>query len=264
MKWMTFNMRFDNAEDGGNAWRYRKDGAAEVIRHWAAEVIATQEMQPGMIRDLAALLPEYRWIGADRGDGEHCAVWYHPDSVELADAGDFMLSETPDVIGSKSWDAVCPRICTWALLRRREDGFRYAVFNVHTDHEGSESRWRSVALVLERMGLLVAKHGGDLPLVLMGDMNAPPQERCVAMVLDEDVNAVGLRDGFERLRDPAGERLTFHDFKGEVRGEPIDYIFHSRHFEPSSVVIDRRRVNGRYPSDHYPVVMETAYGSSLG
>ena len=259
MKLMTFNMRFNTESDGENAWPHRTGYVAEVVRRSSVEVVGTQELNLDMIQDLAPLLPEYRWAGADRGDGETSAVWYRPDLVELVQSGDFMLSETPDVIGSVGWDAVCPRICTWAILRRCEDGFTYALFNAHADHVGEESRWRSMALILERMASMSVEHGGDLPMVLMGDMNAYPQERCIAMLSDESVNTVGLRNGFERLLDPVGERLTFHEYKGGVQGEPIDYIFHTKHFEPATVMINRRLMNGKYPSDHYPVVMEMTY-----
>lgn len=258
LKLMTFNVRVNTPYDGENAWPYRVPAVAQAIRNSQAAIIGTQEMRPPMIDDLVPLLPEYRWVGGDRGDGETSSIGYRPDLVELLETGDFMLSETPDQFGRKGWDADCPRICTWALLRTIEDGRKFAFFNAHLDHVGLEARWRSIVLIMERMDSFVKQYGPELPLVLTGDMNSEPNERCIALMSDERVNTIGLKNGYDIMLEPADDRRTFHEYKGGNQGEPIDYIFHSAQLHPVSIWIDRDQVDGRYPSDHYPVVMELA------
>ena len=39
---MTFNMRYDNPEDGENNWMYRRDRAAEVVTSHRIDVFGTQ------------------------------------------------------------------------------------------------------------------------------------------------------------------------------------------------------------------------------
>ena len=47
---------------------------------------------------------------------------------------------------------------------------------------------------------------------------------------------------------------TYHGFKGKRKGDPIDYIFFSEEFELEDAYIDQTSFDGRYPSDHYPLV----------
>jgi endonuclease/exonuclease/phosphatase family metal-dependent hydrolase len=46
---------------------------------------------------------------------------------------------------------------------------------------------------------------------------------------------------------------TYHKFKGRVSGRRIDHIPMSEHVQALDVRIDRKTLNGRYPSDHFPV-----------
>lgn len=43
-------------------------------------------------------------------------------------------------------------------------------------------------------------------------------------------------------------------FKGRMKGEPIDYIFVTDEFVVEEVYLDTSSSEGRYPSDHYPLV----------
>jgi hypothetical protein len=63
----------------------------------------------------------------------------------------FWLSETPDVKGSRGWDAALPRIVTWGRLRDRHTGAAFHVFNTHFDHQREEARRRSAELLLRRV-----------------------------------------------------------------------------------------------------------------
>ena len=52
----------------------------------------------------------------------------------------------------------------------------------------------------------------------------------------------------------AGDSGTYHGFKGRIKGRRIDYIFVSDEFEVEEAYVDRTNFDGRYPSDHYPLV----------
>ena len=41
---MTFNMRYDNPEDGADNWRFRRGRVAEVIASHGVDVFGTQEL----------------------------------------------------------------------------------------------------------------------------------------------------------------------------------------------------------------------------
>ena len=66
---MTFNIRYNNPDDGEHAWPHRKERVASVIRFHEADLVGMQEALKGQIDDLEALLPEYAWIGVGRDDG---------------------------------------------------------------------------------------------------------------------------------------------------------------------------------------------------
>src|SRR4051812_12931083 len=70
MRVMSFNLRYDNAGDGPNAWPLRKAWVAQLIRFHDADVVGVQEALSGMLADLDTLLPEYSRIGVGRTDGE--------------------------------------------------------------------------------------------------------------------------------------------------------------------------------------------------
>ena len=162
---MTFNIRFDNPGDGPDAWPHRKDLAASMIRFHRAGLIGVQEALKHQLDDLTARLPGYAWVGVGRADGreagEYSAILYRTDRFELMDDGTFWLSETPEVPGSKSWDAAIERIVTWAQFRDRETGKTFFHFNTHFDHVGQVARAESAKLILQRIAAQAKDVGLD-------------------------------------------------------------------------------------------------------
>ena len=51
----------------------------------------------------------------------------------------------------------------------------------------------------------------------------------------------------------SGHEATFNDWKGTVKGSRIDYILHTKDWEPLAADIVRTSYEGFWPSDHYPV-----------
>ena len=56
---MSYNIRYDNPEDGMNNWQYRKDRAATAIRFYDVDILGTQEVLHNQLEDLKQRLPEY-------------------------------------------------------------------------------------------------------------------------------------------------------------------------------------------------------------
>ena len=89
----------------------------------------------------------------------------------MLDTGNFWLSETPDLSGSRSWDTSCVRMVTWAVFLNEVDNRKFCVFNTHFDHVSEEARQKSAVLVWDRI-----KHlRQNLPVFLVGDFNNPQQ-----------------------------------------------------------------------------------------
>ena len=242
---MTFNLRLDTKDDGGNAWPHRKKAVIETILSHQPAVLGTQEGLHHMIEFMASSLKDYGKIGQGRevgGEGEYNAIFYKKDELQLIDHGQFWLSETSDIPGSVSWDSACPRICTWGKFRLLENPEKeIVVFNTHLDHVSQLAREKGIALIGTHIKYYNQQ---DIPTVLMGDFNCEPNNDVI-----EHVRSMGLTETLSVGR-------TFHDFAGGVEGYPIDYIFKSQEITPIKSMIDHQTVNQRYPSDHYPVISE--------
>lgn len=248
---MTFNMRYDNPEDGGNNWRFRRDRAAGVVASHDIDVFGTQEVLANQLADLKRLLPGYAAVGVGREDGaeagEFSAVFYKRDRFTLLGSGTFWLSETPEVPGSKGWDGACERVATWAVLRDK-DGREFLFINTHLDHVGQVARDEGVSLLMKRIGSL----RGNRPVILTGDFNSEPGSSVVAHVQKDGV----LRDVKAVAAQKSGTEWSFSDFGQipEAERPLLDYIFVS-----GDVAADRYEVlpdtfGGGYVSDHAPVM----------
>ncbi|UQZ84651.1 Endonuclease/Exonuclease/phosphatase family protein [Paenibacillus konkukensis] len=257
MTLMTFNLRTSRAPDGDNAWMYRFEQAAEMIREHDPLLFGTQEGHVGMLEDLR--LTDYQWVGEGRlgeDKDELSAIFFKPGLTDMVEHGTFWLSEQPEVPASVSWDSSLPRICTWAHVRHKATGAELLYFNTHLDHRGQLAREQGVRLIWSRIKEMRAAR--RLPVVLTGDFNAEPDNAAIRFMrgqLAGKEEPVEMTDAYAAVKGPIG--ATFHNnYCGREEGQPIDYIFVTPDVRVESVLIDRRKIGGRYPSDHYPVVAQ--------
>ncbi|MCY9514321.1 endonuclease/exonuclease/phosphatase family protein [Paenibacillus apiarius] len=251
---MSFNLRYNEIQDGENAWPYRVDKVAEVIRSHEPLIIGTQEGLHPMLLDMEQSLPQYGFLGEGRYGGhqdEHNAIWYDKEQLTVLEHGQFWLSEQPAHPGSISWSSSLPRICTWARFQLAKDSAsEFIVFNTHLDHESEEAQVNGIRLVRQHMEEQFRKRA--LPMILMGDFNSAPDSPVLNVLRSNpDGSVLSLTDAYSAAAGKVG--ATFHDFQGGEDGEAIDYIFVSSDIRVIATKVIRDRVNGGYPSDHYPV-----------
>ena len=248
---MTFNMRYDNPEDGQNNWRFRRERIAGVIKAQEVDVLGTQELLSNQFNDLSGLLTGYQGVGVGRLDGaesgEYCAVFFRKDRFTLLDSGTFWLSETPEVVGSLGWDGACERIATWVVLRDR-DGRELFFIDTQLDHVGQEARDEGVSLLMKRIETL----SGGRPVILTGDFNSEPGSSVVAHVQKDGV----LRDAKAIAAQRSGTDWSFSDFGQipEAERPLLDYIFVSGDIEAVRYEVLPDIFDGGYVSDHAPVM----------
>lgn len=249
---MSFNIRFNTPNDGDNAWPHRKDMTASVIRFHDADFAGLQEALLGQIEDLEARLPGYAWIGVGRDDGktegEFTPIFYRDDRFELVEDDTFWLSETPAVPGSKSWDTAITRIATWGIFRDRRTGARFVLLNTHFDHVGTEARLESARLIVDRIA------GFELPTIVTGDFNTTPETGPYRLLTSE---RGGLKDAFSVSQSPHhGPTSTWNGFEAVQPGRRIDFVFVGDGMSVVRHGILSETVDGRFPSDHLPVLAE--------
>ncbi|HEY1165026.1 MAG TPA: endonuclease/exonuclease/phosphatase family protein [Chitinophaga sp.] len=251
---MTFNIRYNNPGDSLDAWPYRRDKVASTVLFHEAQLLGMQEALYDQVTDLQERLPQYKHIGVGRDDGktkgEFSAIFYDTTRLQLLQSQTFWLSTTPDVPGSKGWDAAITRVVTWGKFRDKKTKQVFIHFNTHFDHRGTVARRESAHLLLKQ----VAAIAGKTPAVITGDFNATPTDEPI-QVITNNSDPLHLTDSKAVSKTPHfGPDGTFNGFKNAERGdEPIDYIFLKGNFSVLQHASLSNTWKGHFASDHFAV-----------
>ncbi|WP_406369757.1 endonuclease/exonuclease/phosphatase family protein [Streptomyces sp. NBC_00647] len=254
---MTFNLRYASRV-GPNSWKVRRPVMRELLRGETPHVLATQEGLYRQLLDIESdLAPHYEWIGTGREGGsrdESVAIFY--DTRRLAPVGHetFWLSDTPGVIGSRTWGNTLPRIATWVRFRDLRDGGReFHVLNTHLDHAKQYARTRGASLIAER----IAQFDASLPCLVTGDFNAAAHGNAAYDIL----LGAGLADTWDTAAERSRLYATFHGYRPLTPdGERIDWILATPGVTVHRASISTFSRNGQFPSDHLPVQASLTLG----
>jgi endonuclease/exonuclease/phosphatase family metal-dependent hydrolase len=247
---LSYNVRYPSKDDGPDLWDKRKELFIDSIRKWNPDVIGTQELFKLQGDYLVEQLPEYAWFGTSRrgnDQDEYMGVFYRKSALRLREQGQFWLSETPAVPGSQAWGMTLPRMVTWGLFEK--DGRTFYLLNTHFAHrrQDEEARVKAVAVIAGEIKELRP----GIPIVVTGDFNAP-----AGGAVHQAMLATGLQDSRATAARKLGPEGTFHGFKGTPGEARIDWILLSKQWKVSSNETITFSRDGRYPSDHFPVLAE--------
>nr|WP_134089248.1 endonuclease/exonuclease/phosphatase family protein [Olivibacter sp. XZL3] len=275
----SYNIRNDNNKEDaarGDGWQQRYPIISDMIRFHGFDVFGTQEGLHHQLEDLKKSLPNYAYTGIGRDDGkqagEYSAIFYDKEKFNLLDHGDFWLSTQTDQ-PNKGWDAVLPRICSWAKLQLKENGKTLYFFNVHFDHVGTTARKESAKLILSKVKELAGNHTA----ILTGDFNVDQHSDSYQVLQESSI----LQDAFEAAPFKYATNGTFNNFNPNSKTDSrIDHIFLTADFRvlkygiltdsyrsplqhpeeayqsgnfPKEVRLQDHRA--RVPSDHFPVMV---------
>jgi endonuclease/exonuclease/phosphatase family metal-dependent hydrolase len=260
VKVLSFNVKVDS----GWSWRWkrRREKIAEMLRNQQPDLVGLQEATHGMVLDLQERLPEYRWVGVGREDGEQrgefTPIFLRDDRWELQEHANFWLAAVCDRPG-RGWDALCSRVVTWARVQERKSGRHCVHFNTHFDHLGKAARAQSAALLLQKMHEIAAAE----PVILTGDFNCA-ETAIPYRILTGAIPFDHLGPAYQPVRDTRTESAAppkgpLHTFRGWLRflgiGR-IDYIFVKNGLKTLEHAVLEEA--GR-ASDHHPVVAKLAF-----
>lgn len=251
----TYNIRFDNPDDGVHRWSNREAVVGAEARAFDADLIGFQEVLPHQLDALERMLTGYRREGEARDgprQGEASPLFYRSVRFERLEGGTFWLSPTPErarrADEQKPWGTWLNRVASWALLRdRTAGGRRILVVNTHFDHASETARQNSAAQLVD----FVKRNPADA-VVVMGDLNARPgsePHRRLEAALRDAARAPAVALGKTRTTVTRWTELGPPDHH-------IDHIFSTGARALRYEVIDRRaeyQGASRYPSDHLPV-----------
>ncbi len=275
----SYNIRNDNQGDAkrGNGWVQRCPVICDMIEWNDVDVFGAQEVKRNQIDDMLRELEDYDYVGVGRDDGkdkgEFSPVFYKRDRFKLLDQGTFWISETPDKVGVKGWDAALPRICSYARLQDKVTKRKFWFFNLHMDHVGVEARREGAKLIARK----ITQMCGDEPAMVSGDFNVDQNNEAYKTIVSQGV----LADSFEKAEKRYNRTGTFNSFNPNLFTESrIDHIFVTKHVKVRNYAIltdgywipnpeTKGKIKGdaapqeidfekyihRCPSDHYPVML---------
>lgn len=253
---MTFNIRTSAVPDGDDAWPHRRELVAATIARAAPAVLGLQEALAEQIEFLEDALPEYRWLGVDRGlNGgrglsEATPIFYRYEELVPIESGTFWLGSPPDARRDEGRRrrGRGSRIVTWARFHHLETARGVYVFNTHFTLRGGRRHLEGAQMINERVAALPPGSA----VVVMGDFNAVAG----ASETWELATSQGLRDAWRLAREREGPAVTSNGF-----GPPpedwegrIDWILVGGPVTVPAIATVVHSVEGRYPSDHYPVL----------
>ncbi len=246
---MTYNIRYDNPNDGENRWDLRKGSLVTKVDSLSPDIIGFQEVLQRQLSFLDSALEGYSYYGLGREDGqskgEFAPIFYRKRNYQVLDTKTMWLSETPHQV-SVGWDAALERIATIMLFKDLNSGDSLLVLNAHFDHRGSEARSQSASLIVNQLEAFYQK---GMPIVIMGDFNAEPKSEPIAIFKSAYQDAVS--------KSTVSEMGTFNAFNSEAEAQKrIDYMFTANLQLQSYQCLDLRRPNGLVVSDHLPIIIE--------
>ncbi len=250
LKIMSYNIKLDYPKEGENSWTNRKPFLVNQLKYNEPDVIGVQEAMPNQMKDMDSLLVDYSYLGVGRDDGknqgEYSALFYKTDKFKVIKSGTFWLSETPEKV-SMGWDAVCNRICTYALFKDKVSGNLFWTFNTHFDHVGKVARKNSATLIIEKIQALNTE---NYPVVLTGDFNMEPTHDSIKHIKS------ALKDSKEIAKLTFGPHGTFNGFYfNEPVIRRIDFVFVSAEVMVSKYAVLSDNWDLHYPSDHLPILI---------
>ncbi len=252
----SFNIRMKTNSDTGNLWDDRKQALTNLIKFHEFEVFGIQEGFYAQVQDMKQLLPGFSYVGVGRDDGkqagEHSAIFYGEQRFKVLKSGTFWLSATDTEKPNKGWDAVLPRICTWAVLEDKEQGKQFIFMNTHFDHVGVVARRESAKLILAK----AKEFARDLPLILTGDFNVDETNEAYFTLAKSGV----VQDVYDKAKIVYAPNATFNGWGKslETQGR-IDHIFITTPFRVRKYGILTDTYLGKFPSDHFPVMAELSW-----
>lgn len=251
---LSYNIRYDNSEDGKNQWSLRKETLINYFSKSSLDIIGMQEVLHNQLTDISTSLEEYNYLGVGREDGktkgEYSPILYRKSKLKVIKSSTFWLSETPEEV-SIGWDAALERICTYALFQELNSKKQFWIFNTHFDHLGKIARAKSVKLILDQISKLNIK---GQPIIIMGDFNLTPDTipiQTLQSVFQDVLSNI-------KLNDP--KYGTFNGFdisKNAIRR--IDYIFQKGFNVIKSKHLWIKTSENLWVSDHHPVYLKCSF-----
>lgn len=247
MKVISFNIR-SASDPNGHSFNERAPRLKAVIEKYDPDLIGFQEVVPAWMEHIPEDYGEkyeiFHKFRCEEFDVEGCTILWKKDKFECLDKGYFWFSETPGIV-SRGWDSIgCHRTCMWVKLKDLEKGTVFHFFDTHFGFS-DQCQLDSVKLLLDHYKALKVKSA-----LLTGDFNMYNHSPAYKELTKKLAN---LNELLDNDLSP-----TFHGYDPEKYPyTPIDFCFVTPDtVEPLSYKRLDDTFDGKYPSDHYGLLLE--------
>lgn len=261
---MTYNIPYGNIQpsegNGQNTWDNRVLAIHNYLDSISPDLIGIQEgVKPQLISILAGI-PGYAMVGCARDDGaekgEYTPILYKTSRFLLEKSGNYWPTETPDV-PSKTPNAICYRVATWALFTDKVTGARFIYTNTHLDHGQEAVRIEQAKVVKEKMAELAELYGTNLIQFLTADFNMTRSSNVYPYLTTYKLKT---RDMWSVARKKVIKAVN--GFSTNADNE-IDFIFAYGTVSCSYAEMGNRNTpDGFIMSDHNPVFADVSWTTS--
>jgi endonuclease/exonuclease/phosphatase family metal-dependent hydrolase len=254
----SFNIHYTTPWQEKMIWEERREAVVETLRRADADIIGFQEMETFVGGHWNRENVQLDWVlkhfpgfgvtafGDPREYPSTQPILYRKSRFQALDQGFFFFSPEPDQLYARPWKGRYPAFCSWSRLRDGESGEVFYLYNVHFDHSSLLNRLNSARLVADRIAS--RKHPED-GVIVLGDFNAPRFFRPVRIVADAGLTVAETRGS------------TFHFNRGITVQPAIDHVLYSKAFTYKRTRVIRNRIDGRWPSDHFPLFVTLSISS---
>lgn len=278
---MTYNMLYniDEAEEKlptHHRWQYRLPRVIEYLRYAEPDIIGSQELQEDQLQEVIDFLgANYEHYGEktreNEGRSDVNAIFFKKSRLDLLEAKTIPFE-----------DKECQNGFTFCLFRDKIRKNEFVVVNTKLTWGSGERRLAEA----EQLNRFSNELPDTQPLLVLGDFNTYPSGNLLyyystyikplfsrsahkfsfnGKEVEKALKGSNLKDARELsssghlgpLCSITNSRITVEPFVGpKLIGFILDHIFINEHVEVLTHGIDTAKVNGEYPSDHFPVVAD--------
>lgn len=281
---VTFNVLFslnDHHLDPKHHWQSRKTRVFEAIDHMNPDILSIQEPLDHQVTELKNFLIDYDYFGSKDNASMNHGIFYKKDRFECIEASAFHLESDQDefkhVTTNPKWQSKRKELVHLKLMDKTNMKIIH-VFNAHLSFFHPDWREMEAHIIHQLASDILDKDQKVLnyepAAILMGDWNTfsnKPDFKDLPSY-DGDRTLHILQGG--RFKDTAKHALLGHigalstftnnpsaakvkPFEGT--GNPgiiLDHILCSHKVTPLLHAVNPIQIDGDYPSDHMPVVLD--------
>ncbi len=263
---MTYNMLYNvkDAEDKlspKHRWNFRKPRLQEYLAFAKADIIGSQELQEDQVQEVISFLgSSYSCYGkktrGNEGRNDVNAIFFKNDRIELVEAKTIPYNDDRYENGF-----------TCCYFRDKLQDQEFVVVNTKLTWGDVERRLIEATQLNQFSNQLPS----ELPVIIMGDFNTFPFihherniffdgdyiERILVGTNLKDAKIKSIFGHFGPICSITNSKETLEPFVGpQLSGFILDHILVNERVEVFTHGIDTARIDGEFPSDHFPVVAD--------